>query len=258
MHPARYVDGSAGDADYGEVGKNYSRYRQPDPRIADFINEALGAAQRVINVGSGAGSYEPFDRYVVAVEPSQSMRLQRAAHLPEAIDAVAEHLPFADQSFDAGMATFTVHQWSNLALGLGELRRVTRGPIVILTCDPTEVRRFWLHHYAPMVLATEARRYPSIQTIAAHLGSSVDVLDVPIPLDCRDGFNEAYYGRPECLLDAGARLACSAWSFVDRETSDQYIDHLRVDLHSGKWDETYGHLRTLPLFRGSLRLIVAR
>lgn len=258
MHSARDADGSAGDTDYGEIGANYSRFRQPDPRIAGYINEALGTALRVIDVGAGAGSYEPLNREVVAVEPSRSMRSQRPPHLPKAIDAVAEDLPFPDQGFDAGMAIFTVHQWSDLASGLRELRRVTCGPIVILTCDPAEVQRFWLHDYAPMVLATEARRYPEIQTITAHLGGAVDVTDVPIPLDCKDGFNEAYYGRPERLLEEGARQACSAWSFVDRQTSDRYVDHLRDDLRSGRWDRKYGDLRTRPAFNGSLRLIVGR
>ncbi|MFD9428522.1 MULTISPECIES: hypothetical protein [unclassified Streptomyces] len=44
---------------------------------------------------------------------------------------------------------------------------------------------------------------------------------VPIPLDCTDGFDEAYYGRPEMLLDPAARQACSAWSFVDDEVRER-------------------------------------
>jgi hypothetical protein len=80
---------------------------------------------------------------------------------------------------------------------------------------------------------------------------------VPIPLDCTDGFNEAYYGRPEHLLDEGARSACSAWSFVDVEARDQYVEHLRRDLESGRWDAQYTQLRILPEYDGSLRLIVA-
>jgi len=103
----RFDDGSAGDADYGRIGGGYSRYRRPDPRIEAQIGRALGDAQSVLNVGAGAGSYEPVDRHVVAVEPSAAMRAQRAARLPSAIDAVAERLPFAEASFDASMATFT-------------------------------------------------------------------------------------------------------------------------------------------------------
>jgi SAM-dependent methyltransferase len=254
----RHSDGSAGDADYGAIGRDYALYRQPEPAIARQIEDALGGARTVLNVGAGAGSYEPVAREVTAVEPSAEMRRQRPSHLSAALDAVAEALPFADKQFDAAMATFTVHQWSDLEAGLAEMRRVTAGPVVILTCDPLLVRRFWLDDYAPDVLAAEARRYPALDRIAAALGGPVDVSPVMIPLLCRDGFNEAYYGRPERLLDNGARLACSAWSFVDPVIATAYVDHLKRDLKSGAWDRRYGHLRTQPAFDGSLRLIAAR
>jgi SAM-dependent methyltransferase len=253
----RHLDGSAGDANYGAIGMSYSAYRQPDPRIFARIERALGLARSVLNVGAGSGSYEPHDRNVTAIEPSASMRAQRPQHLSVAIDAVAEDLPFPDESFDASMATFTVHQWADLDRGLAEMRRVTRGPALVLTCDPALVQHFWLNTYAPEVLATEASRYPPLERIVALLGGSVVELEVPIPLDCRDGFNEAYYGRPEQLLDERAQLACSAWSFVDEETRRRSVDKLRRDLVEGRWDEQYGHLRTQQEFDGSLRLLVA-
>lgn len=258
MRPARAADGSAGDADYGRVRGVYTAYRNPDPRIAARILQALGDARTVLNVGAGAGSYEPLDRDVTAVEPSASMRQLRPAHLPAAIDAVAESLPFADRSFAAAMSTFSIHQWSDLAAGLSEVRRVTQGPIVILTCDPARVRDFWLYAYAPEVLDTEARRYPSLATLEAHLGGETTSVLVPIPIDCRDGFNEAYYARPEQLLDPGARLACSAWSFVDEGVQRRCVDDLRRDLSSGAWDARHGALRQTPLFEGSLVLVVSR
>ncbi len=121
----RTSDGSAGDADYGVIGLGYALYRRPEPAIAAIIHRALGDARTVLNVGAGAGSYEPRDRDVVAVEPSAAMRAQRPAHLAPAIDARAEHLPFADKSFDAAMASSTVHQWARLEDGLKEMRRVT-------------------------------------------------------------------------------------------------------------------------------------
>lgn len=253
----RSDDGSAGDADYGQVGGLYSQYRRPDPRIAARIVDALGDARTVLNVGAGAGSYEAVDREVTPVEPSASMRAQRPAHLAPAIDATAENLPFADASFDAAMTTFSVHQWSDLRAGLREMRRVTRGPIVFLTGDPDLLRRFWLNDYAPEVLDTEARRYPSIATISRELGGETATVVVPVPLDCVDGFNEAYYGRPEALLDPRARLSCSAWSFVGAAVHDRFTTHLGGDLADGTWDRRFGHLRTQPTFDGSLVLVVS-
>jgi SAM-dependent methyltransferase len=251
----RTVDGSAGDADYGVIGTGYSGYRRPDPRIADVIAEALGGARTVLNVGAGAGSYEPAGAQVTAVEPSAAMRAQRPAGLSPAIDATAEHLPFPDGHFDAAMTTFSVHQWSDAAAGLREMRRVTRGPVVVVTCDPNLVRDFWLYAYAPLVLDTEARRYPAIATVTAALGGRGTVTSVPIPADCTDGFNEAYYARPEMLLDPGARQACSAWSFVPDDVRERYAARLRADLESGAWDERYGALRARPYLDGSLVLV---
>lgn len=254
----RHIDGSAGDANYGVIGVNYTNYRQPEPYFAQRIGATLGAARSVLNVGAGAGSYEPVDREVTALEPSASMRAQRPAHLVAAIDGVAERLPFADQSFDASMATFSVHQWQDLSAGLAEMRRVTGGPVLILTCDPAALDRFWLNDYAPEAIATEARRYPSMQSIIDGLGGQVEVQDIPVPLGCIDGFSEAYYGRPERLLEPGARLANSAWSFVDPAVGTRFVEHLGRDLADGTWERKYGHLRTQAFFDGSLRLIVGR
>jgi SAM-dependent methyltransferase len=254
----RTDDGSAGDADYGAIGTSYARFRRPDPRIAARIGQVLGAARTVLNVGAGAGSYEPADRQVTAVEPSASMRAQRPAGLAAAVDAVAENLPFPDGCFDAAMTTFSVHQWGDLRAGLSEVRRVTRGPVVILTGDPRRLRRFWLAEYAPEVIDTEARRYPAVEALAEGLGGPVTTTVVPVPLDCTDGFNEAYYGRPEALLDPEARLACSAWSFVGAAVHDRFTRDLGRDLADGTWDARHGHLRTLPAFDGSLILVISQ
>jgi SAM-dependent methyltransferase len=246
-----------GDADYASIGTVYRNYRVADPRIAAFVHAALGNARTVINVGAGTGSYEPTNRLVTAVEPSATMRQRRPPHLPAAVDAHAEHLPFSDHAFDAAVGTFTVHQWLDLAAGLRELRRVTRGPVVLLTCDPALLRTYWLHEYSPEAIETEESRYPKISAVAAGLGGVTTVTRVPIPLDCTDGFNDAYYGRPEMLLDPAARLACSAWSFVDSSAVVRFETSLARDLADGTWNARHGHLRKQEYLEGSLVLVVS-
>lgn len=250
-------DGSAGDVDHGTIGSVHASYRRPDERIAHVIAEALGDARTVLNVGAGTGSYESAAHTITAVEPSLAMRAQRPAELATAIDAVAEGLPFDEGQFDAAMTLFSVHQWSDVEAGLHEMRRVTRGPVAVLTCDPARVRDFWLYEYAPDVLDTEARRYPPLDRLTAALGGTTTIQPVPIPLDCTDGFNEAYYGRPEMLLDPAARQACSAWSFVDDRARQDFDTSLRRALGSGAWDEAFGHLRSRPSYNGSLVLLRA-
>ena len=75
--PGRFFDGSAGDTNYAVIGNSYSQHRQPEVRIANLIREILGDAKTILNVGAGAGAYEPLDRVVTAIEPSASMRSNR-------------------------------------------------------------------------------------------------------------------------------------------------------------------------------------
>lgn len=248
----------AGDVDYAAHGQGYGRRRRTDPRIEAWVHAALGDARTVLNVGAGAGSYEPLDRHVLAIEPAAAMRAQRPPHLAPAVDAVAGNLPLDDQSVDAAMALVTVHQWPDVARGLAELRRVTRGPIVLLTFDGDALDRYWMADYAPEMLAVERRRFPSIASLVEGLGGACEVRAIPIPRDCVDGFSEAFYARPEAFLDPAVRRSQSAWSFVADDVQARIVARLGSELASGEWDRKHGAWRTRPTFEGSLRGIVSR
>jgi len=247
----------AGDVDYGMHGQGYSNKRRADPRIAAWVHRALGDAQTVLNVGAGAGSYEPGDRYVIALEPSEAMRAQRPKHLAPAIHGIAEQLPLDDQSVDASMALITVHQWRELDKGLLELRRVTRGPIIVLTFDGDALDRYWLAQYAPELIAVERARYPAIDRVSKRLGGSTEVQIIPIPIDCMDGFTEAYYARPEAFLDPAVRRSQSAWSFVKQADQLRIVKALGDELKDGTWNRKFGEWRARHYFEGSLRLLVS-
>jgi SAM-dependent methyltransferase len=248
----------AGDFNYETHGQHYSSIRRADPRIAAYVHAALGDARTVINVGAGAGSYEPEDRDVTPIEPSASMRSQRPAHLAEAIDAIAENLPFPDNSFDAAMATVTVHHWPDTDRGLREMRRVSRGPVVVLTFDGDLVNTLWLNDYVPELFEAERRRYPTIQHIQEVLGGTSTVTPVPIPVDCTDGFTEAFYARPAMFLDPAVRASQSAWGFVAPEAIERGTEKLRLDLESGEWHRKYGAIAIQSSFVGAVRLVVAQ
>ena len=243
---------------YDQHGQAYSGQRNTDPRIAEFVNKALGDARTVINIGAGAGSYEPEDRYVIAVEPSIVMRSQRMdKHKIPAVIGSAGNLPFDNQAFDAAMAMITVHHWPDIKQGLQELRRVTRKQIVIMTFDPDALDDCWNAAYFPEVIDVEKQRYPTIDFLTDTLGGNCEVQSVPVPLDCVDGFQEAYYGRPEAFLSSAVRKGQSAWGFIPEDEQERIVKRLADELQSGKWDEKYGHFRTQPAFTGALRLIIA-
>jgi SAM-dependent methyltransferase len=215
---------------YDTIGRGYRRHRRQDPRIAARIFAALGAARSVVNVGAGAGSYEPRDRALVAVEPSQVMIRQRDRAAAPVVRASATALPFRDASFDASLAILTIHHWPDLARGLDELRRAARRRVVILTFDPAV--RFWLNDYFPEIAEVDARSLPPVSALRRHLGR-VAVHDVPIPHDCTDGFLGAYWRRPEAYLRADVRSAIS--TFGKLRDVESGLAALRADLASGEW-----------------------
>lgn len=191
-------------AKYDILGAGYAALRRADPRIAAQIEAALGGAVTVLNVGAGAGNYEPATRRVIALEAAWTMIAQRSGGAAPVVQGRAEALPFADGVFDAAMASLTVHHWSDQARGLRELRRVVRGPVVILTCDPS-FRSFWLTDYLPGLIALDEAQMPPMSAYAEQLGA-VEIRPVMAPHDCTDGFLCAYWRRPGAYPCVGRRL----------------------------------------------------
>ena len=226
--------------EYERIGLRYAERRQADPRLARAIAGALGGASRVVNVGAGAGSYEPAAPRTVAVEPAAAMIAQRPATAAPCVRGRAETLPFGDGAFDAGLAVLTIHHWSDWRAGLRELVRVTRKKVVLFTWDP-DSDGFWLRHYLPAMLVADRRRFPSLGALHEVLGD-VQVQPVPIPHDCADGFLGAYWRRPEAYLDPSIRAGISSFS---RDEFDAGLARLAADLDSGAWAREHG--RALPM-----------
>ncbi len=241
---------------YERHGRTYAHHRKADPRIARRIHAALRDARSVLNVGAGSGSYEPSDRWVLAVEPSATMRAQRPSGAAPAIAARAEALPLDDDSVDAAMACVTIHHWEPPAVGLAELRRVARGPVVVFTFD-LDALPPWQQDYLHEGLEIERPRFPAIRAIRAALGGHTRVERIPTPGDCVDGFCEAFWRRPEALLDPAIRASQSMWALVGQETEERIITRLAADLTSHEWDTHHGGLREQAEYHGSLRLVIS-
>jgi SAM-dependent methyltransferase len=238
-------------AKYDTIGINYAELRKPDARIARVISNALGSARTVLNVGAGTGSYEPADRSVTAVEPSRLMIQKRSPAAALAIEASAHDLPFEAGSFDAAMAILTIHHWPDKEAGLREMRRVTRGPIVLLTFDPSH--RPWLTDYIPELASLDEEQMPAMSNYERWLGS-VRIRPVLVPHDCSDGFLYAYWRRPAAYLDAHIRSGSSSfWAIRNVEAG---LQHLKQDLESGEWERRYASLLTLDAYDAGYRLVV--
>lgn len=238
------------------LGTSYALQRRPDLRIARQIHEALGEARRVVNVGAGAGSYEPADLGVVAVEPSAVMRAQRARDAAPCVNARAEELPFADQEFDAAQAVLTLHHWGDWRAGCAELRRVARR-WVVLTWDPSVMARFWLTaEYLPSLLETDRRRFAvTLAEQIAALGAR-HVETVPIPHDCTDGFLGAYWRTPERYLDPAVRQGMSVFVKTPLTQIAEGLARLDQDLRTGAWAERHHELLSLAESDLGYRLLI--
>jgi SAM-dependent methyltransferase len=247
-------------ARYDTIGSGYAAFRREDPLLTAQIERALGEAGSVINVGAGTGSYEPADRYVVAVEPSDVMAGQRPPQRAPAVRATADALPYRDDAFDAAMAILTVHHWDDTqARGVAELRRVARGPVIVVTFDIAVCGEMWLmRDYLPEIAALDRGIFPSLDQLTTWMGGEVSVEAVPIGADTPDWHLASYWAHPERVLDDGARNATSGFARMPAEVVQRAVAELRHDLESGVWERRNGHLRALDECDVGMRLLVSR
>jgi SAM-dependent methyltransferase len=241
-------------ANYDIVGQHYSNLRQPDPRIAKLIHAKLRDTASIVNIGAGTGSYEPSDKLVAAVDPSETMIAQRNNNENTTVyRATAENLPFASDSFDAALAILTIHHWDDWRLGLQEALRVAKSKIVLFTWVGMP-KEFWLFDYFPEIEYIDKDLFPTLDQLSSVLGN-IDVTSVPIPSDCTDGFLCAYWNRPQSYLDARIRSAISTFSRISNV--DKGLMKLSQDLESGEWYERYGYIQQLHEFDFGYRLVVS-
>ncbi len=239
---------------YDRIGVGYRDVRRPDPRLAAVLRRALDGARTVVNVGAGAGSYEPGDLDVTAVEPSRVMLGQHPGG--RKVQACAEELPFPDGAFDAATAVMTVHHWTDLARGLAELRRVARRQVVF-TWDVAHRPELWLlAEYLPEIRAMEEARFRPVAEVAGLMGAHT-VLAFPIPHDFTDGFQTAYWRRPERFLDPAVRAANSTFAQLPADVVEPAMARLRADLDSGTWARRHAGLLAREAVDYGYRVLIA-
>jgi SAM-dependent methyltransferase len=241
---------------YDAIGTGYPQRRRPDPRLAVAVTRALNDAETVVNVGAGAGSYEPSDRSVVAVEPAMTMIRQRRAGSAPVVQASATELPFRDGGFAAALAILTVHHWPERARGLDELARVGRQRVVVVTWDPSS-SGFWLvDEYFPEIVALDRRIFPTIEDFGRAFGR-VEVRRFLIPHDCVDGFMGAYWRRPHAYLDPSVRAAISTFAKTEPSRLESGLERLRRDLADGTWERRHAHLYARAELDLGYRIVIA-
>jgi len=240
---------------YDTIGRTYAQTRRSDPRIAAKLLEILASRQAstIADIGAGTGSYalvlaEQGYR-VLAVEPSATMRSQAIADPAiEWIDGYADNLPLSNQSADSAIIMLAFHHFQNYQQALCEVHRVTGGgQIVLFTCDPAMISRFWLTKYFPsFVKDVESSFLPIPQLMAeigAVTGNLVSVVPFPLPHDLSDSFAAVGWARPELYFDNSVRNGILSFTKITDDELQQGLSSLREDLEMGVWDQKYGQLR---------------
>ncbi|WP_353777686.1 methyltransferase domain-containing protein [Winogradskyella sp. 3972H.M.0a.05] len=219
-------------AKYDTIGINYAQKRKSDPRIAAQILNKLDGAQRIVNIGAGAGSYEPSNMDLVAVEPSLEMINQRGANAHPVVQGSAESLPFPDHSFTHALTILSMHHWENRALAFKEINRVATERFVAVSWDP-ESEPFWLtRDYFPEIIEWDRTIFPDVNEIHDYF-DDVEIEPLLIPEDCIDGFLAAYWKRPSAYLDESVRNSISSFSKLNDISKG--LKQLESDIESKAW-----------------------
>jgi SAM-dependent methyltransferase len=241
-------------AAYDHIGIGYGQVRRPDPRLAALIAGALGDARTIVNVGAGTGSYEPAFADTVAVEPSAVMLAQHKGRAR--VRGVAEALPFPDGAFDAAMAIMTIHHWTDLDAGLSEMRRVSQRQVVF-TWDKDHDEELWIiSEYVPEIRAMEHSRHPTLSEVVEAMAAEV-VLEFPIPHDFVDGYQPAFWRRPEAYLNASIRAGSSTFAVLPDHVVEPAMRRLEADVASGEWARWHKDLLSREAVDYGYRLIVS-
>jgi hypothetical protein len=124
------------------------------------------------------------------------------------------------------------------------------------TRDP-RTPAWWLHHYFPATARLEAARETPLSQLAELLGCRLDITPVPIPADCVDGFNAAYWRRPAAYLDPEIWQPMSALALIPAADRAEGQRRLRADLDSGEWNRRWGHLLDLGELDLGYRVVTA-
>lgn len=241
---------------YDSIGRTYTATRRPDPRIAAAIAGALGDVGSVVNVGAGAGSYEP-RQTIAAIEPSRVMIAQRPPGSATALQAVAEHIPLRDRCADAALAVLTVHHWNDVAAGIAEMRRIARRRLVFFSWQPRTFASFWLlSEYLPEAARVDAAQAEPI-TVMSRLLRGAEVRPVPVPHDCTDGFAAAFWRRPEAYLDPAVRAGMSVLARAGEGALRAGLSRLADDIRTGRWHENHADLLQLDSLDVGYSLLIA-
>lgn len=167
--------------DYDALARDYGAHRRPNPDALAMLASIAARYDnpRMLEVGAGTGNFATAlttagAGAVFGIDPSRGMLSRvRGDVVGRVALALAERLPFADQSFSVVYSVDVIHHIRNRDAATAEAFRVLKpsGTLVIVTdSDEDLAGRIPLTRYFPDTVSAELKRYPRIETLYEELG----------------------------------------------------------------------------------------
>lgn len=234
---------------YDRIGTDYDTVRRADPYLRDCFAQALRLEQggQFLELGCGTGNYTIAlagggGAAWTGIDESSVMiaRAKEKSGAPLWVRGHAEDLPFAPESFSGVLCVLAMHHFHNLRRVCAEAQRVVgRGPFVIFTSSPEQMRGYWLNEYFPMMMQRATAQMPAIKTILDALlaagFASVEETPYFVRPDLEDWFLYSGKHSPAHYLNEIRRNGSS--SFRTEITPDElHLGCLRLesDLADGR------------------------
>ena len=211
---------------YNEFASEYNSTRNADPYITSRLFELMFPKEEglYIDIGCGTGNYSiqlaQTGIRIYGIDPSEEM-LKKAKEKSGSVKwllGTAEKIPTPNQFFNGGIATLTIHHWTNLETSFAELFRVLKpeARLVIFTSSPEQMAGYWLNHYFPAMMVLAINKMPSLFSIRKAAEKAGFLLDYTekysIQPDLKDHFLYSGKLNPKIYLDKNIRMGISSFT----------------------------------------------
>lgn len=234
---------------YDTIGVGYNLTRKADPYITGRLFHHLGSKPGglYLDIGCGTGNYthalQQKGCILLGVDPSAAM-LSKAKRKNATIKwsiGRAENTGLQTNSVHGIIATLTLHHWSDLKKGFGEMSRVIRkkGNIIIFTATPQQMKGYWLNHYFPEMLKDSIHQMPALEKIdEAMKASGFNIITTEkyiVQPDLEDLFLYSGKHRPGLYLKPEVRSGISSFSaLANADEVHRGLEALKADINSGE------------------------
>ncbi|MFN2430472.1 MAG: class I SAM-dependent methyltransferase [Cryomorphaceae bacterium] len=234
---------------YDKIGTDYNSTRRADPYLTRKLIEHLNPKKDglYLDIGCGTGNYthalHKKGLQLIGIDPSEKM-LEQARLRNKNIDwrtGRAENIEMPDHFVDGIIGSLTIHHWTDLQKGFGELNRVLKpqGRLVLFTSTPKQMKGYWLNHYFPKMLEDSIVQMPDLESVEKAMTDSGFRISKTekyfIQPDLTDKFLYCGKQNPELYFDRQIRNGISSFSSLANKTEvEQGLVKLRNDIDNGK------------------------